>query len=121
MFFFISKRIHPFRIGMAFSFRPLKSKFRTVAHVTTALAARQFETLRGSAYFFIGSLTVFARLIVRFGHSCHRANQNQPPMGGSKPATLRRELHITFSSWLKGKPRFSVVGVFFAWSIERLG
>ena len=23
---------------------------------------------------------------------CHRANENQPPMGGSKPATLRRGL-----------------------------
>jgi len=28
--------------------------------------------------------------------SCHRAIQNQPPMGDSKPATLRRELHITY-------------------------
>ena len=28
---------------------------------------------------------------------CHRANENQPPMGGSKPATLRRALHISYS------------------------
>ena len=37
------------------------------------------------------------------GLCCHRANQNQPPMGESKPATLRRELHITYSIWFKGK------------------
>jgi len=29
------------------------------------------------------------------GVYCHRANENQPPMGDSKPATLRRDLHIT--------------------------
>ena len=35
--------------------------------------------------------------------NCHRANQNQPPMGESKPATLRREIHITYWIWFKGK------------------
>jgi hypothetical protein len=32
---------------------------------------------------------------------CHRAIQNQPLLGGSKPATLRRGVHITFSCWCK--------------------
>jgi hypothetical protein len=42
---------------------------------------------------------------------CHRADENQPPMGDSKPATLRRELHITYSIWFKGKTGL------FAWSL----
>lgn len=36
-------------------------------------------------------------------YNCHRANENQPLMGSSKPATLRRELHIIFSFWFKSK------------------
>ena len=40
------------------------------------------------------------------GHlQCHRADQNQPPMGDSKPATLRRGLHITYTIWFKGRVR----------------
>jgi hypothetical protein len=27
---------------------------------------------------------------------CHRAHQNQPLVGTSKPASLRREIHISF-------------------------
>ena len=42
---------------------------------------------------------------------CHRADQNQPPMGDSKPATLRRELYIIYSIWFKGKTEL------FAWSL----
>ena len=33
---------------------------------------------------------------------CHRADQNQPLVGTSKPATLRREIHNSFLVWFKG-------------------
>jgi hypothetical protein len=28
--------------------------------------------------------------------ACHRADQNQPPVGSSKPATLRQGFHNSF-------------------------
>ena len=34
---------------------------------------------------------------------CHRAVQNQPPMGDSKPATLRQGVHISSFICCKGK------------------
>jgi len=33
---------------------------------------------------------------------CHRAVQNQPLVGGSKPASLRRGFHNRYGCWIKG-------------------
>jgi hypothetical protein len=39
--------------------------------------------------------------------NCHRALQNQPLVGGSKPASLRREIHnsflVCFKEWLAAR------------------
>jgi len=40
-------------------------------------------------------------LISANAFECHRADQNQPPVGTSKPASLRREIHNSFLNRFK--------------------
>ena len=57
---------------------------------------------------FAQTLRPAARPSASFQHKqCHRADQNQPVVGSSKPATLRRESHnsffVGFKEWLAAR------------------
>jgi hypothetical protein len=43
----------------------------------------------------------------KFSYCCHRADQNQPLAGTSKPASLRREFHCCFLGFFKWRPAAS--------------
>jgi transposase InsO family protein len=54
-----------------------------------------------------GMPQLFARPRTPNDNPCHRADQNQPLVGVSKPATLRRESHnsffVGFKEWLAAR------------------
>ena len=65
-------------------------------------SARKFSQLAGIHYqTFVGWIKRYKPSAAPLLGTCHRAHQNQPLVGGSKPASLRSGFHSSFVVWFK--------------------